>query len=490
MYFVFVPLAHIAYFDETYQLKDLLKGVPEVKEYEIVTFSLQGFHVQGMMRVTATAPSILFPKKEIHSVTSFGERAAATVVIRPLGRDDGPSVDMTSELNTHLPDATSDQLLEYLDLIAQSTNRNVDFVVTNKRIVAPTGTKRRLRVVLGSPPPGYSTIRDTETLFQIPVSNRGYTIGIPTPAVDAGVVVRNILDEPVAQIVGDTIYLLLSVHPSSFEGLGDGGMFKLALMLAWNTYYTEQPAAPSFPHIDLAEDFATCTLSTTKERKVLTEELAAADEDIDRAQVRLRHALAKKRKLVTKERTFLDQMARVDYQQGWIRLQTCPYFDFATTTSDQSVHYFTKPLTLKDDMGMERYLGRFGIRLHGEESVTVWSLDYPHSSDIPHPHINASGGVCLGNVTESLWQLLDEYKEAEAAVLVMRLLAEGYESSLTEHKIEEWPTVKTYLERKARHELVTPAPHAEPRLATPRDSLGRGVSRQLRNIGTGEGGGI
>ena len=485
MYLVFIPVAHLTYFDQTYKL---IKLVGDNPEEAVVTVSVEGFHIAGVMSFVESAPSTMFPETEIHSVIPWGELAAVTILMRSLYGDNGPAVDSLSELQTHMSDRILGQLVSHLQLIGQLSGKNIELIISNRRIVAPSGTKQNLRVVLGSPPPGYSTTHEVETLFEIPISDKGYTIAIPTPSVDVGIIVKSSLGESVAQIVENTIYLLLSVHPSSFEPLSDdgGGIFKKTLMLAWNMYSEQRmETSDTSLHIESAQGFAACTLNIKVEQEIIAAEIKYADDEIEKAQGYLRRTMTKKRTLLTRLKTFHEQMSQVDYEQGWAKLTSSPYFDFATKTSDERIHYFTKPLTIKDAGGTDRFLGRFGIRLQGDDRVTVWSLDYPHYSGIPHPHINKFGDVCLGNVTESLWQLLLDYKEAEAAVLVMRLLAEGYEASLTEHPIEQWPTIETYQKRK-RYEPLPSTPHVELKPHPSSNASGSWINRQLHRFSTGQ----
>lgn len=442
MTYVVVPKADTAYFEQRYQLED--PGSEIQRNY---VFKVGGYRFPGILYRIQGAPKEMFWGEEICGRTSLDERTVVTLVARPLGAHQ--SVDVSSVIlgtSAFFADAyadLADEMFREVEVLARFACCRVELVISDGQIIIPPArSKQGLKVVLGTSPSGYKDTRRVSKLFEVPLCEPGYEISVPGPARDAGVIVKNTHGEEVAQIVGRTIYLLLPAAkevkvPLSRNG---GAVFSKALILAWNAYCAQR-SLPEPKYITSAEQFEEVVFRPEHDLVTFQGMVKGIDRKILDAQQSLRDAMADKRWALTLI-DGLNHLQRLDYTAVWARLTTSPYFSHVSQSSDDRVHYFTKPLTMSGDDGKERFLGRFGLRLSIEGSVTVWSLDHPHFAGIPHPHINEFGGICLGNVTESIMHLLLEYREADAALLVMKLLAEGYDAKTTLHRIEEWPTTE------------------------------------------------
>jgi hypothetical protein len=479
MHYIIVPSADTAYFESNFDLK---KISGELNEGSYVKAG--GYTFPATVYATTKAGTELFDAEMIVDEVDLPKDLKATLVARPLSEG---YTDVSSVTNGECPladeqyDGLMTELLRNLKCIARYNRRNIELIIERDRLVPPNGTSHTLRVVLGGIPPGYSSSRKIDSLFDVAVCETGYRVGVASPSIDQGYVVKNDQEEPVAQIIDDTIYLLLPMHESCipYFSSDSSGLFRKALICAWDAYLLQEKEeqSPAQELLTNAAMYSEQVLSITKKRREVMEELDEASLEIAFAQRQLRQALEKKQSLVIIKQG-LEQTPDFDPEAAWKVLNDYPLFDRVTIASDGKTHYFTTPIIITDDTGKERFLGRYGFCFNSR-SVDIWSLDHPHPSGVPHPHINLHSQICLGNVTESVHQLMATFREAEAVVLVMRLLSEGYEPTLTEHPLEEWPTVQQHEERKKRREQpLSSISHAD----TDPDTTGGGGWRWLDRV--------
>ncbi len=448
MHHVIIPVCDVDYFVS-------VDAVSIPKGNANTLYSLRnGLKFVGIMGTIKKKPEKAFSSSEIVD-TIIVDDIVATVVARDILRDDGPNVAIVTCSSSPLYKSEYEPQIEemhtHLEILAQATGRHVELFIEDGKTVPAMGTKQILRIALGSPAPGYHSRREASDIFGVEICESNRFVRIPTPSVDMGMVVKNKYGEEIAQIVDDTIYLFLPTNRQALTALSDYGsqLFAKSLKLAWNAYLEAEIAGAQKATIRMASvsDITLDVLDIASRKKRLESDIEVINDEIREAQERLSKCLTMKRTLLALKRG-LESVFNIDPTEAFMRLHRCEYFDYATITSDGRLHYITKPLTYECDNGDVRYLGRYGIRIQNHESIVVWSIDYPHSSGVIHPHVNAYGDICLGNVSESVYDLMLQGKETDAAILIMRLLAEGYDASLAEHQIEEWPTAEKQKRRK------------------------------------------
>lgn len=461
MFNLLIPECDVGYFDESGKTQ-----IPANTEDKPSRFNVNGYNFDCRLRHSEEDPKELFPADTIHAEVDLMADVKATILTRPID-DDFFGVSAVSEgkpaLGSDEHQTELNRLMDELETIARFGGKNVELVVhETRKMVPPTKSGRALFVVLGAVPPGYTASRHATHLFGQPIAESGYRARLPAPTIDVGYVVKNDLDESIAQIVDDTIYLFVPINRFGISQLIDPTvhLFRRSMNLAWNAYLEGRPTDPTVSQsITEHHEYVDRTMNPHREIARLRDELADADAQIEQAQRILTDGLAKRARLVA---TIEGTRARpgFDAEGVWQNLQDSPFLDAVREASNGGVYYCTKPLIMTDETGTERYVGRLAISIERPSDILVWSLDNPHIRGVPHPHVNRYGDLCLGNVTQSVSRLLAEQKEAETAVLIMRMLAEGYDRTLTEHKLEEWPTPEEWerrLERQRKRSVATVA---------------------------------
>lgn len=425
-------------------------------------FNVNGYNFDCYLRTCAEDPKTLFPPEAIEAEVDLALDEKALILALPDEEDEVYWVSSVSEggplLGTDECQAELNHLMDELETIARFAGKKIELLIhETKRMVPPIRSANTLKVVLGAVPPGYTKARHATHLFDVRIVQPGYRSSLPAPTIDVGHVVKNDIDEPIAQIVDDTIYLFVPMGHFGISQLVDPTvrLFRRAMNLAWNAYVdgvsdrTEPELTPVTDHHAYIER----TLNPHQEIARLREELSEVDDTILTAQRVLTENLAKKARLVA---TIEGTSARIDYdpETAWNELTQCPYLESIYAASNGGVHYRSAPLILTDETGQARFIGQLGLSIERPDSIRVWSIDTPHRSGVPHPHVNHYGDVCLGNVTQSVSHLLAGHREAEAAILILRMLAEGYDPTLTEHKLSEWPTPEEWERKRAAKEAA------------------------------------
>lgn len=456
MHMIVVPLFCVDYFDS---LDEVVNPKPTE---DILWIKISGYDFPCVARICTRNPQEIFPEEYIEGDIETPQ-TVATIITKPVGDGFGHVsgvLDCNPLLGSDEFVVEYNQILDELEIITQFSGIPIELVVHKKIKMVPARNRHKcLTVVLGGVPPGYKGTRSATHFFGTAIVKPGYEARLNKPTLDVGYVVKNDFDEAIAQIVGNTIYLYIPLNCIAISQLVDPSkkLFNRAMTLAWNEYVRGKAAQlPTLPEITNSQAYLERIMNPQNMITLLREKLGEIDEEIMQTQRELTRLLAKKAGLITAI-TGTEAREYEDIETGWERLQDSPFLDSMYEASTGTVYYHTKALIIPDTEGKERYIGRLAITIEQPYKVIVWSLDTPHPGDIPHPHVNCYGEVCFGNVTQSVAQLLAEQKEAEVIVLIMRLLAEGYDDILTEHKVTEWPTTQEW-ERKKRSQDTSRSP--------------------------------
>lgn len=485
MFNLIIPAHDVRYFDSSGQLQ----RPNEIKDTG-ARFNVNGYTFICHLRQSKKDPRKIFGEEMIHAEVDLTPELKATILARPIDYDrTGISSVIEGEcaLGSEEHAADLERITNELETIAQFSGRSVELVVNDTRkMVPPKKSSRTLFVILGSVPPGYPNSRHATHLFGTAIAKPGYRVRLPAPTIDTGFVVKNDLGEPIAQIVDDSIYLFVPINSFGITQLVDQTvhLFRRSMNLVWNAYI-ESPEATDTELKEVSDSavFAERALNPERDIKQLREKLDDADERIHQAQCVLTDALAERSSLVA---TIAGMRNRIKYdpEQTWEQLQAIPFLDRIVEASNGGVYYISKPLVMLDEDQTERYIGPLGLSIEQPCEILVWSIDNPHPSGVPHPHVSRYGDVCLGNVTQSVAQLMSDQKEAETAALVLRMLAEGYDPVLTEHKLNEWPTPEQH-KRRMERESIAPVPHVEREPDSTGDDSGSRLDRLFRRFRTG-----
>lgn len=513
MFNLIIPAHDIEYFDATGKLQKV-DGSKEGSS----RVNVNGYHFKCVSRQCEQDPKDLFPADFMQSKVDLLDCEKATIVARPVTNDlFGVSVVTESDLSLGSDEFQVElaRLTEELETVAQFSGKDIELMAYNTRkMIPPKRSAQGLFVILGAVPPGNPTSRHATHFFGVQIVESGYRTSLPAPTLDVGHVVKNDLDEAVAQIVDDTIYLFVPINRTGIPQLVDPTvrLFRRAMNLAWNTYINgDAVESIALQEITERQNYLVRAVDPNREVARLRNEISNADEEIRNAQHILTENLAKRAMLIATIEGIRTRRS-FDLETEWENLQASPFLDSICEASNGGVYYRSKPLAITDENGTERFIGRLVVSIEQPSDILVWSLDNPHPGGVPHPHVNQYGGVCLGNVTQSVSHLLAEQREAASAVLILRMLAEGYDPRLTEHRLGEWPTpvewerrqerrgrtsdssnpnrptlAEITIDKEAANEPLPSIPYAEEGPDSASDSGGSRLDRFLRSLCFGQG---
>lgn len=483
MYHVLIPPHDLAHFE-------VIAPLITPDDSERVIGDINGYTFSFIHRQLRQNPQTRFPEDCCGEVTVDTDQTA-TILARPHNIEE-ESVSILTEGGSALLDPECSHVQEHIEwelqTIAQFAGKQVELYVsdTPRKMVPPRGTTRTFVVVLGSAPPGYFDMRRTSRLFDESISEPGTRALLHSPTVDVGRIVTNHLDEPVAQIVGHTCYLYLPLNPYGLKKLVDPStrLLRKTLTLAWNEYQGgDINSNTPLTTVETSEQYAKLAMDPERDIARLHTKLEDIDDRLEAAQEMLTRAIADRRTLVAAIAGARQHIAH-DPVAAWRSLVDCPYLDRIEQASHGLLYYISTPITVEDEEGTERYIGPLCLYIEPPQTIRAWSLENPHPSGIPHPHVDSYGTACLGNVTQTICQLLAEAKEADAVVLILRMFAEGYDPDLTEHSLRGWPTPKEYQRRKQR-EQIAPNTHAPTKRDPSGDDSGHWFNRLIHNSRAG-----
>lgn len=305
--------------------------------------------------------------------------------------------------------------------------------------------KYGVNVVVGSAPAGeYGFSRSTH-LCGVMLDARGREVSHPAPTSARGCVVTDEDGNHVAQIIGDTIYLLIPVRGlDSLRRLnGEGGnLFAGALRLAWNAFIGDKPEIKE-KELDEAAYRAFISEGGTSLPVRAMAELGDVEKEIQSVLARYRELLNRKRELsaIATMSVLEDQDLLKNASADWQRLRERPEVESVKLVG-LGIHIRTKRIISDEWEGNRYQFGTFVIRFGIDGRVSVWCEKPMHPKGIPHPHISAEGGICFGNVGPIIQEAAHERRYPDAADIIFNWLISGYDPERAIHKISEWPVME------------------------------------------------
>ncbi|MEK7639520.1 MAG: hypothetical protein AAB388_05175 [Patescibacteria group bacterium] len=250
----------------------------------------------------------------------------------------------------------------------------------------------------------------------------------------------------IAQYVDSTIYLLLPFRDSDqyalmYKPTARPDLFRAAMKIAWNGYVPKNLKRAVLPPMT-KDSFA----SFAKERKKrlfehFASEIKETNESIERLTAELQSKLNLKRQLL-RMKAGLESAVAVDEKElitSWPQIMRNPLLH-KLHEHEEAIFLETKPIII-DYKGTRRKIGRFVIRYKFGGQPGIWAIEAAHPRLIAHPHISPNGAVCFGNATFAIEQAAAEARIEDLFSLICRWLRDGYEPTLADTKVEEWPEV-------------------------------------------------
>lgn len=331
--------------------------------------------------------------------------------------------------------------------LAIVSNRSVTLHLPERHEFPVLDEPGHIHLVLNASPPGDTTTQSIGMLGDIALAQGSYVLGCAGPTKGRGVAVPFEKDFTIAQIVGSvgqTVYLFLPTNDDCLSTYANEyeNPFRVAVQYAWKAMLENIPAAEQ---LEVVLDDERWLKVHSSIPKVMLEnsmaEVARHQGEIEQLQKRLANAFTMVRLHQSIVESIEVRAKNFDPKKDLELIKGSKYIERATYTTDEQVHYYSKPVIVADDAGALRDLGSFVVRIARRE-VSIWATRTTHPKLVPHPHINIDGAICFGNVTSEVARLCGEFRNAEAAVLIFQWLFEGYDRALTHHKIEEWPLAK------------------------------------------------
>ncbi|MCA9354833.1 MAG: hypothetical protein KC877_04910 [Candidatus Kaiserbacteria bacterium] len=306
----------------------------------------------------------------------------------------------------------------------------------------PYNDSDTVHIVLGAVPPGENQEFVATHVDDVRLQPSGHEVAVPGVAHGYGLVVHDRFNQRIGQVVGTTLYLFVPVDDDSLHLLAANGtdLFAVALGYAWRVFTARDKVELLTKRLETAEEYGQYLVSMIQR---LHDNVDAKVKRVDERIANYRRIIAE---LLLERRLMLAQKSKGIFEvvdqsalEGWEVLRTHPLIDYLEHPDSTYLHVHTKDVVVQDAAGVERYLGRFIIRISRYQKVHVWSKCLPHPTLVPHPHIGASGSVCFGNVTNEVDELLTSGQDEDLICLILDWLQNGYDESLADAKIEEWP---------------------------------------------------
>lgn len=305
-----------------------------------------------------------------------------------------------------------------------------------------------LHVHLYTLPSGIPQMTHPETLFGLNVEVKGLVWPQLRPTPRRGVALSD-GDHDVVQVVGNNIYILH--NPYLMWELGDITLLKLfgkavTLGLQWWLDGNETIT----PEIPLSSETLRTECEAFLKRQVTAHEARIAKTLATIAKLQ-EDMLIHRRNLVIQQHTHRILYGATHNHQGMMDrlvadaevIVAHPLVERAIITPDHGFEVKTKLITIVEN-GVTHKIGRFGICLGIDPSITIWCEESFHPKGVPHPHISPWAGHCFGNVGDPITEAIAEYRYADAVEYILRWLTEGYTPELVLYnKVEEWPTMTT-----------------------------------------------
>ncbi len=297
-----------------------------------------------------------------------------------------------------------------------------------------------LHVVTNSCPPGQVKARYVHSAYGKVIHARGLEVVAHGPSVGRGTVLKDELDEPMVQLLGNTWYLLIPTI-GCFNAQTSVLIFERLLGEAWSAHLKEMKNPAKSEEATMETFGGAFSEGIGADSKLLEAELLQAEKRIAQLQEDLASAHRSRANLQRWVIFFRDpamsRKTRKRMKEDWASIRSNPLVRRLSIV-DKGLHVETGPINVTHD-GYAYALGSFTVRVAMHGQVSVWNDAPTHHNGLAHPHINAEGHPCFGNAGTAITQAAGELRIADAVRYTLRWLSEGYTAALAEVKIENWP---------------------------------------------------
>lgn len=352
-----------------------------------------------------------------------------------------------TESKFHQPDerAAIEQMRYFITAITLITGFKVTLHITNEFTFEPYDEPGHVHIVLNSRLPGDVSTQRISTLGPINlVQGSSHVVRCAGPTTGRGQIVMFDEEFCIGQTMGTTLYLFIPANTDArpLYAHEHDNPFRIALAKIWEQYETTSVVTPEIK--------PTTKESFTQQQNKFAELLKRGNESeakkitemIEDLGTNLADLYTRLRIVTAMPNTLGDRFTQIEIDTAWDKLSQCPFIASITEDENGTPHFHSIPLVLEGDSGAWYDVGSFTARMKGSE-LHLWSTRITHPERIAHPHIGSGNTICYGNVTSEMARLTGEYRYADAILLCFRWLFEGYEPTLTSHKLEEWPQATT-----------------------------------------------
>lgn len=260
----------------------------------------------------------------------------------------------------------------------------------------------------------------------------------------------------IVQVIGNNVYLLYDpVLLNTLVPENGATIFRRSLALIFSYLLTKKDAGVAEDNAPTEENVRSQIDAFAEEGlSAIRREVAREEDHVRRAEERLRVA---KQSLADVRRTF-SALMNEDFWAGTLRTNLIsdrerilahPKVEHVRVIPKIGIEVDTKDIVITHE-GKHRHIGRFTIRFVFGTDFRIWPIITHHPKSVPHPHISAWNGPCLGNVKETIDDAVIEYRYGDALEYLLDWLENGYSPELIVwNKVEEWPTINETLKESA-----------------------------------------
>lgn len=407
--------------------------------------SFRGYMISGYI---FNSPPSRFAQsfQEVGIVSFLGDQEISDEIIPILGKTARIEVFFGKEF-----DGGYHSLQEWIsktlfDLVAE-TGVLFTLSLASADVVLPVVSGDSYYIHLNSSPPGerIPDLKRTSVCNVLFGEDANGPLFVCAPVRGYGNVIYDDEGEPLAQIMGKSIYLFLPTKNIQIYRRDQGQIFRVAMRHVWNAIHQKNFARASGTKIEESEDLFTAydaVWSATlrgieRSRENTLAEIVQLERKIHDLHMHLRHI---KEIMAFRALSALGEMSaekETERAKDWERIASFPLID-SIECVDDGLQIKTKQVFMQFD-GVMYHLGSYFIRIGEYVEPIIWSDDSRHPKGVMHPHIGKSLSPCYGNATIEISRAAAQGNIADLLELTLSWLSTGYDPSLTETPITEWP---------------------------------------------------
>lgn len=331
------------------------------------------------------------------------------------------------------------------------------FMVDPKDIYpARTDRANKLTLVVGGGPVGLVNNQLVSTLCGVLLTEDGDKVPLRSHSGGYGGLVKDDEDVVIAQIVESVFYLNIPSKQerfaTHFSGMGSD-LFRKLLYMLWNRQKNATPPAVRTV-VEDPETYVEQMLAHEKMNVGAYRLMAdASRKKIARLERDLRLEIlnaANLDRISTNLKAYTKLPGRADkLRASFERLKRHRLMEKIVTTGDEFFEVWTKPVFIEHDSNTYGPFGPYVITVYRETGILIRCQGSPHKGMYVHPHVPVeTSEPCFGNATRAIGEALANDDRTLGIELILEWLESGYDHSIAEFKIGNWPVVSSESEPK------------------------------------------